>query len=74
MVFKLKNLVKYIKYKHECVEFIENVYGDRINFLSTSKHITRSLWRCKQCGRLLRNEYLVKNKEDNEMALRSKFY
>ena len=36
----------------EDIEFIRNVYGDEINQLS-GKNIVRSIWRCKNCRRII---------------------
>jgi ribosomal protein L37AE/L43A len=66
--------MRYLRCKHGCVEFVENVYGDNINHYSSIKRTCRSLWYCKQCGKILRNEYLINDKESKENALRSKFY
>ena len=41
------------KCKHENLLFIKNLFGDNINRYSTNKTIARSLWRCKDCGKLI---------------------
>lgn len=38
--------------KHENLEFIRNIYGDEINRISL-KHIYRSIWQCKDCGKIV---------------------
>ena len=45
-------MLRKILCKHNDVEFIRNIYGDEINQLS-GKNIVRSIWRCKNCGRII---------------------
>lgn len=44
--------LKKIFCKHENLEFIRNIYGDEINRVSL-KHIYRSIWKCKDCGKIV---------------------
>lgn len=39
--------------KHKSIEFIRNVYGDEINVLSSDRMIVRSIWKCKNCGKII---------------------
>lgn len=54
-VFHTKNggkMLRKISCKHNDIEFIRNIYGDEINQLS-GKNTVRSIWRCKNCGRII---------------------
>jgi len=63
-IFKLFN-----RCKHNHIKFIENIHGDRINFYKGY----RSLWLCKDCRKVFKNEVLILNKEnDVSKALKSK--
>lgn len=44
--------------KHTDLEFVENIYGDRINYYSTGKTIYRSIWKCKKCNKEVLKENL----------------
>ena len=68
------NLFNKIFCKHKDCEFIENVYGDKILYISNFKYICRSLWKCKKCGVTMRNQYLVRNEHERGLALKSKFF
>ena len=48
----MKRFLKQIVCKHENLEFIRNIYGDEINRVSL-KHIYRSIWKCKDCGKII---------------------
>ena len=48
----MKRFLKQIVCKHENLEFIRNIYGDEINRVSL-KHIYRSMWKCKDCGKII---------------------
>jgi len=50
--------------KHKEIEFLENLYGDKINHYS-GKEICRSLWRCKNCGKIIKNNKLFKEEKLN---------
>lgn len=45
-------MLRKILCKHNDVEFIRNIYGDEINQLS-GKNTVRSIWKCKNCGRII---------------------
>lgn len=47
------NLIKRLMCKHKSIEFIRNVYGDEINVLSSDRMIVRSIWKCKNCGKII---------------------
>lgn len=47
------NLIKRIRCKHDSLEFIRNVHGDEINYLSNYKRTVRSIWKCKKCGKII---------------------
>ena len=49
------------KCEHKNLVFIENIYGERINLESTRHHIVRSLWRCKDCGKIIKSGELNLN-------------
>lgn len=43
--------------KHKNTEFLGNIFGDLILCCSDMKHINRSVWLCKNCGRLIFSQY-----------------
>lgn len=47
----MRNFIKQLFCKHECVLWVRNVYGDEINRLSANRKTVRSIWRCKKCGK-----------------------
>jgi hypothetical protein len=53
------NLLKALFCRHKDLKFWDNVYGDRITHLSTSKETCRSLWECQKCGMLVKRPYLA---------------
>lgn len=46
------------KCKHNNKIFVTNLFGDSINRYSTKTRITRSLWKCKDCGKIIRSSDL----------------
>lgn len=58
------NIFKRIFCKHKNIYWVRNIYGDEINDIS-SRHIYRSIWRCKDCGRTFYKEILVKQNENS---------
>jgi len=44
--------IKRLFCKHD-YEFLENIYGDEINYLNC-----RSLWKCKKCGKIKKSNKL----------------
>lgn len=53
-------LFKRILCKHINQECMSNFYGDFINIVSNRK-IIRSVWRCKDCGKIIYKEILGEN-------------
>jgi ABC-type ATPase with predicted acetyltransferase domain len=51
-------IIRINKCKHKNRLFIKNLFGDNINKYSNNNHIVRSLWRCKDCGKLIRSSEL----------------
>ena len=49
-------MFKHLFCKHKDLEFLGNIYGDLIDIFSTSKHINRSAWKCKNCGKIVFKE------------------
>ena len=49
-------MFKYLFCKHNDLEFLGNIHGDLIDVCSTRKHINRSAWRCKDCGKFIFKE------------------
>lgn len=58
-------MLRKILCKHKDIEFIRNVYGDEINQLS-GKNIVRSIWNCKNCGKIIYKGdlYMENDKEE----------
>lgn len=58
-------MLRKILCKHKDIEFIRNVYGDEINQLS-GKNIVRSIWKCKNCGKIIYKGdlYMENDKEE----------
>lgn len=52
------SFIKRLICKHESIEFIRNVYGDEIHFLSNDKITVRSIWKCKKCGKIIYKDRL----------------
>ena len=50
--------------RHKDLEFLGNVYGDLIDVVSTLKHINRSAWRCKRCGKFIFKEEFGDHKHE----------
>lgn len=48
IIKKLRQL--FCLHKHK--ECITNIYGDMVNLLSTKHKIYRSVWKCKDCGKI----------------------
>lgn len=46
------NLIKEILCKHKNQICLTNCYGDFILHVSTRKQITRSIWKCHDCGKV----------------------
>ena len=46
-------IIKQLFCKHNNIEFIRNIYGDEINYANT-----RSVWKCKYCGKILYRRHL----------------
>ena len=59
-MLNISRLVKQMLCKHKDQQFVRNIYGDEINRIST-KHIYRSEFRCKTCGKLIYHQGLVDN-------------
>lgn len=55
---ELQDIFYRIKCKHNDLEFYKNIYGDNINGYSSGVPIYRSIWRCKNCGKLILRENL----------------
>ena len=53
------SIFKRLKCPHNDLEFVRNVYGDEINALSDRKTV-RSIWKCKNCGKVIYKSYLKK--------------
>lgn len=53
------SIFKRLLCKHDDLEFIRNVHGDEINQLS-GKETVRSIWKCKNCGKIIYKNYLKK--------------
>lgn len=51
-------IFKKSKCKHENVECLTNCYGDFIYSISSISSITRSIWICKDCKKILKRRYL----------------
>lgn len=45
-------LFKKLLCNHESLEFVRNIYGDEINFISPPNKTIRSIWKCKNCGKI----------------------
>ncbi len=55
------NIIKRLRCKHTNKECMSNFYGDYINIVSYHNKIIRSVWRCKNCGKIIYSEYLDKD-------------
>lgn len=44
--------------KHKNIRCLTNLYGDFINCHSTASKICRSVWLCKDCGKVIKKERL----------------
>lgn len=63
--YNLYNNIKQKFCKHENLKFYRNIYGDEINRRSTNNKIYRSIWICKDCGKVIYKEDLNGEKEIN---------
>lgn len=45
-------LFKKLLCNHESLEFVRNIYGDEINLISPPNKTIRSIWKCKNCGKI----------------------
>lgn len=46
-------ILKRVRCKHDNLECISNIYGDMIHAMSSSKMTVRSVWKCKNCGKVI---------------------
>lgn len=53
----MAKLIKRIFCKHDYA-FRENIYGDKINHISSRNKTYRSIWICRKCGKVQKREYL----------------
>lgn len=61
-------IIKRILCKHENLDFVRNIYGDEINWIST-KHLYRSIWVCRECGKIIYKGELYKREEAKEQDI-----
>ena len=55
-------ILKQLFCKHENKTCLTNCYGDYIDIASGYKFPTiRSIWKCKDCGKIIKSQYLVKD-------------
>ena len=52
-------IIKSLLCKHKHVAYITNLYGDSIYIWSSGDYICRSLWYCKECGKIIRSDKLL---------------
>jgi hypothetical protein len=52
-------IIKSLFCKHKHVVYITNVCGDCIYIWSNGDNICRSLWYCKDCGKIIRSSKLL---------------
>ena len=53
-------MFKRLRCKHKNQQCLTNICGDYILTVSTHRKIYRSIWKCKGCGKIIMNEYLIK--------------
>jgi len=51
-------LIKKLFCKHSNIVWIRNIYGDEINLISSSFKTFRSIWKCKDCNKIILKEKL----------------
>ena len=55
---RVPRVFKRVNCNHNHIVFVKNLFGDNINRWSYGGKITRSLWRCKRCGKIIRSSDL----------------
>lgn len=65
---RISKVIKQIFCNHSKKHWIRNVYGDEINMLSTYKSTCRSIWKCENCGKIIKGGYLKIDKKDKRVC------
>jgi len=59
---KIKKMKLFCKHEYE---FVRNIHGDEINWVSPINKTYRSIWKCKKCGKLKYSCYLNLHEDKN---------
>ena len=54
----MPKIFKRFNCSHNNIVFVKNLFGDDINRWSFGHKTTRSLWKCKRCGKIIRSKDL----------------
>lgn len=57
-IHRKNRFISWLLCNHANTTHIRNIYGDEINLRASNSKVYRSLWQCKDCGKLIKKEEL----------------